>query len=522
LDPEDSLKFKIKNITPANRYFGVVISLFEFLISFGGKMKFPAFGKRFIWVYVVILLFGIAFFWGCGAKNPALTSAKIYLGLTPPDYDHAMEQLQLALQRDPENGEAHYLLGKIYAEKKMYDLMLQELQKAETCKLKPEQLQELREIKVQKWTEVFNSAIQLGRDRKQIDQYKLDLLTDFSGYPQVKDSLKALSADLEGAEKLSWDIYQMFSQAKPALEDLERMLEEKAIGRYLLAIQIDSTRYEAYLNLAAEYVSQDELETALGYYQKAYQLKPEDSSVMNNYAITLLNAKKFEQALGLYETILGKDPTNLNALVNLAMIYVRQGEAEKALDTYSKIISLDPEYEDAYFNRGLLFLSQAHDQIPILKAYRDSVDENPKDRELFSRYQSAQQDYDRLFSKAKSDFQKTSEIDPGDRDAFFHLGLLYVSRAQITGAGESQKQDFVRAEESFKKCRELDPSDMESAKYLGFVLINQSKWKEASLQLEEVVGSLPTDREAWGYLAIAYARMGEKNKAEEAFKKSAR
>ena len=33
---------------------------------------------------------------GCGSKNPGLTSAKIYLGLTPPDYDKATEQLQIA------------------------------------------------------------------------------------------------------------------------------------------------------------------------------------------------------------------------------------------------------------------------------------------------------------------------------------------------------------------------------------------------------------------------------------------
>jgi tetratricopeptide (TPR) repeat protein len=486
-------------------------------------MRWRKLGNHRVVRIVSLILFGVAVpLLSCGTKNPALTSAKIYLDLTPPDYDQATEQLLLAAERDSLNGEVHYLLGKIYAEKKLYEMMLPELQKAEGLKLKPEWKEDIQQIKAQAWVEALNSGIEMGRRQRHADQLKPELLADFSRYPQYKDSLKSLSQGLEGAEKLTWDQYQIYSQAKPALEDLERMLGTEAIQRYLLAIAIDSTRYETFLNLAAEYVHRHELETALGYYQKAYQIKPDDSNVMNDYALTLLNAKKFEEALGLYETILEKDPTNLNALVNLAMIYARKGEVRQALDTYSKIIALDPEYQDAYYNRGLLLLSEAQEKIVVLKAYKDSAADDPKSSQLSSRYQSAREDYNRVFAKAESDLVKTTEIDPKDREAFFHLGLLYTSRAQVLNKGDEQNQDLNRAEESFKTCLDLDADDMESAKYLGFVLVSESKWQEASLVLEQLVGSTPMDREAWGYLAIAYARMGEKNKAEEAFKKSAR
>jgi tetratricopeptide (TPR) repeat protein len=486
-------------------------------------MKISKSRKQFgVWLFPVILFCAAVFLSGCGTKNPGLTSAKIYLKLTPPDYEKAMEQLQLALSQDSLNSEAHYLLGKIYAEKRMYNQMLEELQKAEGCKLKPEQLEEIKQIKVQKWTEVLNSGIRLGKRRKLVDQYKLELLTDFSKYPEYKDSLRTISSDLEEADEFTWDAYDKFSQAKPALEDLEKKLDQKAIQRYQLAILLDSTRYESFVNLAAEYVHKNELKKALGYYQKAYQLKPDDSNVMNDYAITLLSAQKFEQALSLYERILEKDPTNVNALVNVAMIYARKGETEKALNTYSKIISIDPEYKDAYFNRGLLFLTKVQDKISFLKSYKDSVENNPKDKKLLSRYQSAQEDYNQVFVKAEGDFQKTKELDPGDKDAFFHLGLLYVSRAQILDTGEKQNDDFSQAEGFFKKSLELDPHDMETTKFLGFSLLSQKKWEEASLHLERLVESDPTDREAWGYLAIAYANLGKRDKAEEALKKSAR
>ncbi|MCK4224634.1 MAG: tetratricopeptide repeat protein [candidate division Zixibacteria bacterium] len=492
-------------------------------------MKFSTARKGLgVWFLFILLFSMLMLLLGCGTKNPGLTSAKIYLNLTPPDYEKAMQQLQIALKQEPQNAEAHFLLGKIYAEKKMYKEMLEEFQKAEASelkpklKLKPKQLEELQQIRKQKWTEVLNSGIRLGRKRKQVEQYKLELLTDFSNYTGYKDSLKTISADLEGSERFTWDAYQMFGQVKPALEDLERTLEQEAIDRYQLAILFDSTRYEPFLNLAAEYVRNDELKKALGYYQKAYQLKPDDSNVMNDYAITLLGAKKFEQALSLYERILEKDPTNVNALVNVAMIYARKGETEKALSTYSRIISIDPEYKDAYFNRGLLLLTKVQDKILVLKSYKDSVQKNSKDQKLLSRYQSAQEDYSRLFVKAEGDFKKTTELDPGDKDSFFHLGLLYLGRAQTLDAGEKQNDNFSQAEGFFKKTLELDPQDRESMKYLGFSLLSLKKWAEASLHLERLVESDPTDREAWGYLAIAYARLGKKDKAEEALKKSAR
>jgi|GEM_PF-995588 len=486
-------------------------------------MRWRKLGNHWTLRIVPLILFcAVVSLSGCGTKNPALTSAKIYLDLTPPDYDQATDQLLLAVERDSLNGEAHYLLGKIYAQKQMFEAMLSELQKAERLKLKPAWKEDIGQIKAQAWVDVLNSGIDMGKRHRQAGQLRPELLADFSRYPQYKDSLKSLSQGLEGADRLTWDQYQIYSQAKPALEDLERMLGDEAIRRYLLAVAIDSTRYEAFLNLAAEHVYRDDLETTLGYYQKAYQIKPDDSNVMNDYALTLLNAKKFEEALGLYETILEKDPTNLNALVNLAMIYARKGETRRALDTYSKIIALDPEYQDAYYNRGLLLLSEAQEKIVVLKAYKDSAADNPKSNLLSSRYRSAREDYNRVFVKAESDLKKTGQIDPKDRDAFFHLGLLYTSRAQVLNKGDEQDQDLGRAEESFKRCMELAPDDTESAKYLGFVLVSESKWQEASLVLEKLVGSTPTDREAWGYLAIAYARLGEKDKAEQAFKKSAR
>jgi tetratricopeptide (TPR) repeat protein len=459
---------------------------------------------------------------GCGTKNPALTSAKIYMGLTPPDYDRAAEQLLLAVQKDSLSGEAHLLLGEIYAHQQMYSEMLAQFDRAETCKLTPEQVEEIKRMRTQAWTQVLNSGIDLARQSRQVDGYRLGLLADFSAYPQYRDTLQTMSREVPDGEKLTWNRYQTYGEAKPALEQLERALDQQAFDRYQLAIRIDSTRYEPYVNLAADYVNKDELDKALVNYAKAYLLKPDDSNVMNDYAVTLLRAGEFDEALGLYDRILQSDPANVNALVNLAMIYARKGETGKAQETYSKIVSIDPEYSDAYFNRGLLYMGQSQEKILLLRAYQDSLEADKKNKELASRYQSAWEDYDRLFLKAEADFRNTAEIDTNDKDAYFHLGLLYVSRAQIQTEKDKQNADFGRAETLFQRGLKVDPEDFESLKYLGFTLIRLRKWQEATIPLEKLVELDPTDREAWGYLAIAYANLNKKDLAEQARKKSAR
>ncbi|MCK4427847.1 MAG: tetratricopeptide repeat protein [candidate division Zixibacteria bacterium] len=509
-------------------------------------MRFPTFKKQFHHLYFIFLsLLVIAFLSGCGAKNPGLVSAKIYLGLVPPDYDKAMEQLHIALEQDSTLAEAHFLLGTIYAEEMMCKEMMEEFRKAEKLKLSPKDSVEISRIKNEKWTELVNSAIGYGKKEKAAGRYKIDLMIDFSKYPTYKDSLRALASDLEDAQRFAWDSYLKFEEAKLTLEDLEGSFGKKAQEMYQTAILIDSTRYEAYLNLGAEFARNEEIETALRYYEKAYQLKPDDSGVMTGYATCLLSAKKYDQALGIYEKIIQKDPQNVNALFNLSTIFVQKGDLDKVEETYAKIISIDPEYRDAHFYRGKLHLSKAYDHISVLVAYKDSLQQNPKDEELSSRYEWAKEEYEKLFTKAESDFQKSAEIDASDEETYFHLGLLYISKAQTYNpilsayrdslkrrpkdrqllgrsnvAREEQKKYFNKAETSFQKAQDLVPDDLETLKYLGFSLLSQDKWEESSNILEKLVTLVPNDKEAWGYLSITYARLGEKDKAEEALKKS--
>ncbi len=85
---------------------------------------------------------------------------------------------------------------------------------------------------------------------------------------------------------------------------------------------------------------------------------------------------------------------------------------------------------------------------------------------------------------------------------------------------EEQKSYFSKAESDFSRVLELSPDDLEATKFLGYCYLNEEKPEKTIEVLEKLVQKKPDEKEAWGYLSIAYAKMGMVDKAKEAEKKS--
>lgn len=360
---------------------------------------------------VLGLLVASLLVYGCGVKSQYITSAKIYLKLKPPDYDKAIEQLKLELEHNPGNAEAHFLSGKIYSLKRMYPEMAKSFDAS--SELSPQFRKEIEDIRKDKWVAVFNSGV-----------------TDAE-----QDSLG------------------------------------KALEKFKMAIIIDPTRYESYLNAAAQTMKMDNCEQAMEYSEKAYNISPDDIKVLNARAQISFNCKKYDNSLEVYRKLLKMDPQNVNAYVNMATIFELMQLPDSSKVAYDRVIEIDPEYKDAYYNRGILYLNQAIQMYKELVAVRDSLDQNPKDQELIARSKE-------LVSKQRE---------------FYHL-----------------------AEMDFQKAVDLDPDDLEAMQYLGQSLFQQEKTDEAIGVLEKVVQIDPDNKEAWSTLSIAYTKKGDREKALKA------
>jgi len=368
-----------------------------------------------LFVVILGLLAALLLIHGCGVKSQYITSAKIYLKLRPPDYDKAIEQLKLELEHNPGNVEAHFLLGKIYSEKRMYPEMAESFDAS--LEAGPQFKAEILEIRKEKWVAVFNSGV-----------------TDAE-----QDSL------------------------------------EKALEKFKMAVIIDPTRYESYLNAAAQTMKMDDCAQAMEYSEKAYQVQPDDIRVLNARAQISFNCKEYDKSLEVYRKLLSMDPQNVNAYVNVATIFELMRMPDSSKVAYDRVIEIDPEYKDAYYNRGILYLNRAIKMYKELVAVRDSLDQNPQDQQLIAKSKE-------LVSKQKE---------------FYHL-----------------------AEMDFQKAVDLDPDDLEALQYLGQSLFQQEKTDAAIDILEKVVQIDPDNKDAWSTLSIAYTKKGDRQKALEASEKA--
>jgi len=344
-------------------------------------------------IIVLILLASLLLAFGCGVKSQYITSAKIYLKLN----------------------EAHFLLGKIYSQKRLYPEMAESFDAS--VKLSPQFKGEIEDIRKEKWVDMFNAGV----------------------------------------------------------TDAEKDILQKALEKFETAIIIDPTRYEAYLNAAAQTMKMNDCDRAMKFSQEAHAVKPDDIKVLNARAQISFNCKEYDTSLEVYRELLEMDPQNVNAFINMAMIFELMKLTDSSKVVYDRIIEIDPEYKDAYYNRGILYLNQAIQMYKELVVVRDSMEQNPQDTELINKSKQ-------LVSK--------------------------------------QREFYNLAEMDFQKAVDLDPDDLEAMQYLGQALFQQEKTDQAIEILEKVVEMDPENKEAWSTLSIAYTKKGLRDKAIEASEKA--
>ena len=366
-------------------------------------------------LFILVLLVSLFLVYGCGVKSQYITSAKIYLNLRPPDFDNAIKQLKLELEHNPDNAEAHFLLGKIYSGRRMYPEMASSFDASSKLSLQFKKQSE--EIRREKWIAMFNSGV---NDAEQ-------------------DSLK------------------------------------KALEKFKMAIIIDPTRYEGYLNAAAQTMKMEDCDQATKFSEEAYNVKPDDIKVLNARAQISFNCKDYDKSLDVYRKLLDMGPQNVNALINMAMIFELMQLTDSSKAVYDRIVEIDPEYKDAYYNRGILYLNQAIRMYKQLVTVRDSLEQDDQNEELIARSEQ----------------------------------LI-----------EKQKELYHLAEMDFQKSVELDPEDLEAMQYLGQVLFQQEETDKAIEVLEKVVELDPKNKEAWSTLSIAYTQSGDRDKALKAAEKA--
>ncbi len=319
-----------------------------------------------------------ALFLGC--QSTALTAAKLYLQQNEPQ--RAEEQLHQALQTEPQNAEAHFLLGQLYADQGKYQEMASSF--ARSLELSPKFAAQIQELRQHYWAREYN----------------------------------------EGVRQAS---------AQPPEFPV-------ALGYFGRATVIDPARLESWRNLAYVYYQLDSLDTTVRTYQHILSLAPSDTSTLYSIGVLCLKlgrAQEAEQALTEFNRL---KPGQVEGLVNLAVAHVEQGELAEAEKVYLEAAAVDPKDHRPHYNLGNLHFTQKN--FPAaLAAYQRAVELAPDDQD--ARYNLAVAHL--ALEQVDSAFpllQQLAEQDPNNAAVWRELGRIHAIKGRVA---ESEKA-YARAD----------------------------------------------------------------------------
>ena len=311
------------------------------------------------WLAVVVAVAGL------GCQSSALTAAKLYIQQEQPQ--QAKEQLALVLQTEPENFEAHLLMGQLLGDEGRYGEMAEHLAQAERdSKLQSEVEQTRRQF----WAREYNAGVAHAQG-------------EAPNYVMARHSFHN-------------------------------------------ATIIDESALDAWRNLAYVYYQIDSTEVAIATYQRIASAAPEDEGTFFSLGSLYLENGQLDEAIGALSQVVKINPENLNGLTNLAIAQAQAEDYEGAEANYRKVIDLNPDDFRPHFNLGNLYWQQEK-YTAAKRAYEQVLQLKPDDgdaRYNLAMVHLATEDYDGALPL----LERLSEQMPDNALVWLHLGTVYAHK----------------------------------------------------------------------------------------------
>jgi tetratricopeptide (TPR) repeat protein len=364
----------------------------------------------------------------------------------------AVLQAQDILKRDPNNLEAHKLLGRIYL-RSLGDMPGGGNGSDNVLKLAIEQYEQIVKIE----PDSVDDHLLLGR------LYRLN-----------NDLLKA-EGELKIAVKLDPD-------SEEAITTLSLLYSDegdtsKAL-QVLSAVPDTGRSAKLYAALGATYEQRKEYKSAIDAYKHAIRLDRDNLDAIRGLAENLLNDGQVDAALDQFKVIADANPEDAQTYLRISEIYRRQGKYDQALDSLKKAEAMVPDSVEIPYNVAVVFEAQA-------------------------RYDEAAKILQDLLKKTEKPENSYSQGDRNNRAIFIErLGMVY-----------RDQENFPAAVEAFRKMIPLGDDNARTGYQDVIDTYREAKqWPEATAAAKEAVQKLPNDHELRMVLDAQLADTGDPEK----------
>jgi tetratricopeptide (TPR) repeat protein len=347
-----------------------------------------------------------------------LTSAKLYLRQL--QFDKAEASAAKAVEKDPDDGEAWFVLGKARYELKKYPTMIEAFDKAAV--LDPEEYkEETHKYRLKVWADCYNAGIRYyhrGRDttaffQTALDSFKVAILAQpestrtyyicalaYYGNNQVDEAIGILNGSL--------------AKKPNSPEDL------KLLGQ--LHSQLARTKSDAKDSVGAK----QEYAEALTAFEKLYGL--DSSNVDNALALIDLYERlgKGDKSLALTRDAVNRSPDNKIFRYIYGVYFVKQGKFPEGIEQLRIVADAGPDsaeviYSDAVYNLGVAYLNWG------VALKNESEAKSEAAQKAKKKDYKEDMSYKEKFNDARVFFEKAAETKPNDPFIWQQLGRLYAN-----------------------------------------------------------------------------------------------
>ncbi|MBQ0002532.1 MAG: tetratricopeptide repeat protein [Treponema sp.] len=195
-----------------------------------------------------------------------------------------------------------------------------------------------------------------------------------------------------------------------------------------------------YYNLSTVMFNQNKVEDALKYAEKAYSTKTalrtskEQAMVVYNYGLISQKNGDETKAITLYREALTLDENHSKAMTNLGIMFLDMNppDADSALNFLTKAYNLDTGSFEINNNLGSAYLMKK-DYANAINYYLKAVKINPKDNKVRTNLAKAQAESGE-FDSARVTYQEVIKQKPDNYDAYIELAKVCIALKDTVSA----------------------------------------------------------------------------------------
>ncbi len=417
--------------------------------------------------------------------------------------DRALHFLDLAIERDPNKGEAYFHKGIILVNQKRI---------AEAEQIMKQGLNVSPESP--------NGHYYLGRIYGELGQAD-QAIASF-------ERAIAVNALFEPAYLAEAALYESRQEKENAIGILKRYLERvkpnnKDIRQRLVQLYVAAKDYagglaelekmraedpgdlDTQLRMALIYGEQKEFPKAIEQLQAILKARPAELKVRDYLGYLYEESKELPKAIEAYQFNLQLDATYVESHIHLGVLHYRLKHYDEAIAHLSEAIRLNPKQPEPFIVLGLAYL-QAEQFEKSVQTFEEGLKHNPKHADLHFNLGTA---YDKLnrFDDVVRTMEAALALDPHHADAMNYLGYSYADRGiKIEQAVSLTKQAVA-----------LKPENGYYVDSLGWAYFKSGLLAEALTEIKRAVALVGDDPVIYEHLGEIYVKQQKLAEAREAW-----